>query len=359
MTPPERIAIIKWSKPDGQSLAIGEAARSSGYEVVYFDHQEPVPENVGVVFTFGPYHRWTPIPQQLSRLNPAPRPLLLHWNFEGTPPLNVPHPLIKWFSLFRSAVDRLNNSDNQGVKRWLATPPLSFINTRFHKFRFIGDTCWATQNGLLDRFVTTSYLYAELYRKLNVSALVVPWGTSPLWHASLGCERDIDVLWMGKRRTTCRSKRLDAVREQLAAQGVTVYMVDGIERPFIYGDERTHILNRAKITLNLLPTWYDNNFPHRFHLAAANKSLVISDPLLPHHPAYQAGTHYVEAASDKLVPTILFYLRHSEAREKITSAAYHLATSEMTLEKSVHVILSSVAQQKRQAAKARTPLPTL
>lgn len=67
-----------------------------------------------------------------------------------------------------------------------------------------------------------------------------------------------------------------------------MYVVDNVENPFVFGEERLRLLNRLTITLNLLPTWYDHAFPYRFHLAAPNRSLVVSEPIPPHCPRYQA-----------------------------------------------------------------------
>jgi hypothetical protein len=66
-------------------------------------------------------------------------------------------------------------------------------------------------------------------------------------------------------------------------------MADNEENPFIFGETRTAFLNRAKITLNITRTWYDDNFS-RFAYAVPNRSLVVSEPLLPHCPEYEAGS---------------------------------------------------------------------
>jgi hypothetical protein len=165
----------------------------------------------------------------------------------------------------------------------------------------------------------------------------------PRWYADLGLERDIDVLWMGIRGSKRRSQLLDRVRYELKMHGVEMYVADNEENPFIFGDERTEYLNRAKITLNITRTWYDDNFS-RFSLAAPNRSLVVSEKMLPHCPSYQPGVHYVEAKPDDLAQSILFYLQNPTERERIVEAAYHLTTEELTFNNSIKHIMDAVDQ---------------
>lgn len=78
---------------------------------------------------------------------------------------------------------------------------------------------------------------------------MAPWGATPRWYADLGLERDIDVLWMGKRGSKRRSNLLDQVRKELDTVGVSIYVADNEENPFIHGDDRIRFLNRAKLPL--------------------------------------------------------------------------------------------------------------
>lgn len=123
-----------------------------------------------------------------------------------------------------------------------------------------------------------------------------------------------------------------------------MYIADNEENPFIYGNTRTRFLNRAKITLNILPTWYDPGFPFRFNLAAANKSLVISDPLQNHAPVYRASKHYISSPLSTLTDTIIYYLKHAEEREKVVEEAYELVTKRLTLTNSIRIILDELRQ---------------
>jgi hypothetical protein len=110
----------------------------------------------------------------------------------------------------------------------------------------------------------------------------------------------------------------------------------------VYGRERSELLGRAKITLNLLPTWYDSALAYRWPLVAASRSLLVTEESLPHAPEYRAGEHYVSAPVSSLVETICHYLDHPDKRAPIVERAYHAVMNE-------HSILDSVRRIMRQA----------
>jgi hypothetical protein len=214
-----------------------------------------------------------------------------------------------WFSW----LGRVQKSGNGSTKIRGAEVLSSLVESRMSRFRYLGDYYYALRRGWLDIFADTSAVYASIHRQHQLPTIVAHWGATPRWYKDLGLKRDIDVLWMGTRGTKRRSLLLDRVRSQLEASGVKVHFADGKENPFVFGDERTYYLNRSKITLNITRTWYDDNFS-RFALAIPNRSLIVSEPVLPHCPSFIAGTHYVSAPVEKLAETILYYLDHDEER---------------------------------------------
>jgi hypothetical protein len=211
------------------------------------------------------------------------------------------------------------------------------------RFRYLGDYYYAHRRGWIDIFADTSEIYAEIHRRQGLPTIVAPWGSTPQWYEDLGLERDIDVLWMGTRGTKRRSSLLDRVRSELDANGVRTYVADGKENPFIFGNQRTYYLNRSKITLNITRTWYDDNFS-RIALATPNRSLIVSEPVLPHCPSFIAGTHYVAASGDFLAETILYYLEHEEERLRIVENAYRLVTTKLVFRESIKLIMDAANQ---------------
>jgi hypothetical protein len=200
--------------------------------------------------------------------------------------------------------------------------------------------------------VDFSKIYAALHSAHGLPTLAVPWGATRSWSADLGLERNIDVLWMGARAGRRRSDLLDRVRRELGRLGIDMYIADNEEHAFIFGDERTHMLNRAKITLNLTRTWYDDNYL-RFPIVMPNRSLVVSETLLPHCTDYVAGQHYVSASVAQLPETIHYYLVHEAERLQIVENAYQLVTTELTLTNCVGRIMAALAQHPPAARRPR------
>jgi len=211
------------------------------------------------------------------------------------------------------------------------------------RYSYLGDYHFAFRQGWLNLLVDSSQIYANLHSAHGLPTLAVPWGAIPGWSADLGLERDIDVLWMGARASRRRGDLLDRVRASLRRRGIEMYVGDNEEHPFIFADERTRMLNRAKVTLNITRTWYDDNFL-RFAIVLPNRSLLVSEPMLDHCSEYVAGQHYVSAPHDQLADTIAYYLTHSTERQRIVDNAYQLVTQELTLKNCVARIMAAAGE---------------
>jgi hypothetical protein len=193
--------------------------------------------------------------------------------------------------------------------------------------------------------VEYSAIYADFHRRRHIPAIFVPWGTWPGSCADLGLQRDIDVLWMGTRRTRRRSNAIDTIRAQLSTHGVDMHVVDGVENPFVFGQGRTQLLNRSKLTISVLPHPYDRVFPHRFHIAAGNRCLVVSEPELPHYAGiYEPDNHYVSAPVESMAQTILHYLEREQERLRIVENAYQLVTNKLAFSNSIRAIMAAISE---------------
>ena len=344
---PYRVAVLQWSAAGELGEAIADELGSLGHEAVIFHDGTPVPEGVDVVFSFGPYGKFLTVPRQLSYLPEVVRPLFVHWNTEGLPDLRIPWPVIRKVGSARSWIERQDGS----LHRLLSSRPVSAacskLRSRLMRYRYVGDYYYAYQKGWMQVFADSSIIYAGIHRKNGLPAVYAPWGATRGWYADLGLERDIDVLWLGKRGTKRRSMLLDRVKRELKPHGVRMYIADGEERPFIYGEERTKFANRAKITLNLTRTWYDDNFS-RFAMIIPNHSLVVSEPLLAHCPSYKPGVHYVSAPIERLSETILFYLEHESERQALVESAYRMVTQELPFKSSIGTIMNQVRSIKEE-----------
>lgn len=347
-----RVGLVKWNDSDGINDAIKRELTQLGHEIVCFRFDQPVPRDVDIVFTFAPYGRLQQIPHQLAQLPSSQRPIYIHWNTENYPDPRIPWPIVNSLAAFRSWVDRLHNGKSSWSQRLVGIPPLAWIDKGMTRFRLIGDYRYLYHSGKLDLLFESSQVYTQRHHQHGLPAIYVPWGTVPEWYEDRQLERDIDVFWMGKRRTKRRSEMIDEIYEKLTPRGYNVYVADNEMKPFVYGDQRTEMLNRAKITLNLESEWHDNALPYRFHIAAANRSMIISETLLPHYSSCQVGKHYASADPPNLAETVLYYLEHEDKRQEIVDNAYQLMTTELTLRHSIEIVLEAVdkLQQERSSS---------
>lgn len=338
-----RVAVPVWADADDMTEMINYELRQLGHQAAGFSYTDPVPEDIDVLLTFGPYNKiipiWAGVPLRESRQ----RPVVAHWNTEGMPDLRMPYRIVRWLGSTRSWVGRLSHSHSSLSRRLSTLPPFNWVDRRMNRYRYVGDYDYAYKKGWLHILADSSQIYGAVRSRAGIPTLYVPWGGSPVLYADLNLKRDIDVLWMGKRGTKRRSVILDQVCDELRPYGVKIHVADNEQNPFIFNGTRTEYLNRAKITLNITRTWYDDNFS-RFALAAPNRSLIVSEPVLEHCSEFKANVHYVAAQIPELSKTILYYLEHEDERERIVDRAYNLVTAELRFYHGIKRIMDAVEQ---------------
>ena len=240
---------MQWARHDGITDAITQELDSLGVKWQCFLYNEAIPTDANVVLTFAPYGPFLPIAAQLQRRRAGARATLIHWNLESLPDPRIPRFVLERISGLRSCIGRMNKSA-PGSLGPIGRLGLSVVDSRMHKFRYVGDYLYSYRRRWLDVLADASGINAQRFSQLGIPTAFVPWGTPRAWYADLHLERDIDVLWMGKRRNRRRGLWLDRLQAELQRLGLRVYMADGVQNPFIYGSTRTEYLNRAKITLN-------------------------------------------------------------------------------------------------------------
>jgi hypothetical protein len=347
-----RVAVPEWVENDGITKMIGFELEQIGYNPVLFFFDSNIPEDVDYLLTFGPYNRILPIWQNNARIALSRRPVVIHWNTEGMPDLRIPPRVVRVLGAMRSKIGRMGYSGSVFDHFLYSIRPVSNIDQSYKRYRFHGDYEYACREGWLHVLSDTSHIYSQIRSKIGIPTLYAPWGASQRWYEDLDLERDLDVLWMGTRGSQRRSRILDQVFKELKLKGLNVHIADNEENPFIFGEERTRYLNRAKITLNITRTWYDDNFS-RFTMACPNRSLVVSEPVLPHCTEFKENVHYVSAKIEDLANTIVYYLEHEEERRQIVDNAYELMMAELKFEKSLRKMFAAAQQHiTRRAIKA-------
>lgn len=327
----ERAAVIQWSQANEIGEILVEELEHCGLAVRLVEAGKALPADLDYVLTYGPYGPFLPAAVEVGASKAGGRPVWIHWNTELIPDPRLPWGLVRPLALFRSWLGRRTTR----------------AGARAMRLRYVGDSHFAARRGWLDLLVESSRIYAGYHCRHGLPAVFIPWGTSPRWHSRLELVRDIDVLWMGKRRSRRRSELLEAIRAGLAHLGYQMWLIDGQEHPFVYGQARTEILNRSKIMLNLLSSKHDNALIYRFPMGAGNRSLVVSEPTLAHDENLAAGVHYVESRPEDLVETLAAYLQDGNSREPLVEAAYQLVTTRLAFCESVRKLLALARGQAK------------
>lgn len=338
-----QIAVLEWEELDGiASMMSNELARLN-QSPIPFRFGKQVPDGIDVLLTFGPYGKIMPIWQEAAIRHPTP--IVVHWNTEGMPDIKLPTSMIELLAFYRSQIGLLGNNNSQIARRIAQHRLIDWIDHSMHRLRYTGDYKYAYQKQWLHILADSSEIYRAIRTRSGVPTLYIPWGGTPDWYTDLGIERDIDVLWIGKRGSNRRSDILDRVIRELKPLGVRMHIADNEENPFIFDVERTEYLNRAKITLNITRTWFDDNFS-RFAMAAPNRSLIVSEPILPHCLEFMPGEHYISAPIPELSEAILYYLENEQERAAIVENAYQLTTQDLTFANGLKKILHAIANYR-------------
>lgn len=341
-----RVAVVRWFDKDGIADVIRDELVALGHQAKFVSHDSLVPQ-ADIIFFYGPYGESLPALSRLGQLPAGQRPICVYWNTEPVPDLRLPWNLARAIGACRSWVDRVQQYPHRQAGSSEHLPFPRWAPGRMRRFLYLGDYYYAYRKGWIDVMADSSALFARTRSQHGLPTLFAPWGATPRWYADLGLERDIDVLWMGARATRRRDRTLDRVCQELRAHGVRVHVADNVESPFLFDEERTKFLNRAKITLNVVRRWHDDNFS-RFAMAIPNRSLVVSEPLLPHCPYYVPGVHYVSAPVEMLSKQIIFYLENERERLRIVDSAYDLLTSALTFQNSIQVMIEAASKVRQE-----------
>lgn len=339
-------------------VAIRTALASLGCDVEVCDRHSleeragPRFEDFDLIFGYGP-HNGTMMPVAdhiLSIPSGDPRPFFVWWLLENLPGPRCPDWLAGLLGRARIHVDR-----------WLRSPVRNGAGTRQQtvlsrgqRFRILGELCRLWRSGVLDALVTASEPRSQVFRRRGIPALTVPFGYHSAFGTDLGLPRDIDVVFLGQPGSRRRRHLLNRLSGELARAGLQLTIADG-SNGYLHGRERTSFLNRCRVIVNLLKMPHDS-VGHRFLLAAANKVLLVSEPLQDCEQ-FESGRHYISARPAQLAEKIQYFCRHEEERARLVDRAHRFVTEERTIERMVGKILMYCRDVAEARAKpAGTPL---
>lgn len=338
----KRLAVVQWHPQDELAKVTSEVWRELGVEVQTLAHDARVPEGPDAVFVIGPYGSLMPLALQLAERPVKERPALLLWQTEQFWNPALPTAAGRTLGIARATWERaLYARDGEG--RWRIGRARAALTHKGYRFRYFGDLVWLQAQGLLTVLAVPSDVIAAFLNERGVRAMVAYIGTPPSWGEDLQLERDIPVLWFGKPGSARRAKLLERLTDELEGRGVALMRCDGVHAPYIFGAERTRLLNRTRVVVNFMRQPHDSN-AMRYFIVAPNRAMIVSEPTLPHTP-FVPGEHLVHAPPAQLAETICRYVADERARNEIAERAHTLVSTELTM----HKMLARVFRAWQQA----------
>ncbi len=226
----------------------------------------------------------------------------------------------------------------------LEKTPISAFLQRAGRLRALGEMLTMKSRGLLKLicvFTDTSWLFLRHY---GLPVVVVPMGYHPQFgelHGDL--EKDVDVVFLGSTRDKRRNEIFRELDNKLRAKGVNFVVKDGSpEHGYVFGKERTLLLNRSKIMLNIMrQPWDDPVF--RLLLAAPNSAMLLSEKLFATSAGpFQQGKHFAISDLENIVEAIEYYISNNDERSEIARQAFEFVTKELTMRNMAQRILAAL-----------------
>ncbi len=247
------------------------------------------------------------------------RPFTVLWQYEPLPPAktaNLPWPGLHWRELARI------------VRR---DPGATDVYTNFLRLRQLA------RAGIPDLLVVSTEGRREFLAEQGISAERVPLGYAAQEHGQDLClTRDIHVLFLGDLGVPRRTRLLRRLRRS----GIQPMVMGNWSDPSCFGDNRTRILSRTRLQLNI------QRYPgelsgYRLILGAMHGVLMVSEPM--HQPMpFVPGVHYVESTIEEMPELIQYYLDNEDERARLVAQAQDLITRDVTMRQSVARILDLI-----------------
>jgi hypothetical protein len=175
-------------------------------------------------------------------------------------------------------------------------------------------------------------------RQCGIPARFVPLGFHSQWGDTSSCERDIDVLFVGSLQVSSRRGFVPGVLRQLSDWGYHTREIDLIP----CGQQRNHLLQRARVVLNVLRFPWEFPGPRLFASAACG-ALCVSNEAVQNEP-FQPGLHFIRAPRARMAESICWYLTNEEERRRRASRALQSFATDFPLLASVEKLLHTMPQ---------------
>jgi hypothetical protein len=290
------------------------------------------------MLAYGPMESMTKVIARLAEYRRIPP--LAFWYTEQVPSRR-PSPTVYYASRLRYFYDAYVNANKS---LWLNRRiPHAQLQQRAGRLRALGELLALQSQHQLKLVCAFTESNAMFLRHYGLPAVDIPMGYHPSFGARYSQSRDIDVVFLGSTRDRRRRALVAELREQLARRNIHLLIKDGSrQHGHVFGRERTLLLNKSKIMLNIMrQPWDDSVF--RMLLAAPNGAMLLSENLLPTSKGpFLPGVHLAMTDLSNMADSIEYYLSHEHERQAIADQAYSFVTSELTMTKMAKRLITAM-----------------
>jgi len=316
---------------DGLTDAVAAGFAESGCAVhLLSPASEPPFPRCDFLATYGPMQSMAPAVARLRQLASPSTPVFV-WFTEQVPWPSSPRALVYPIAKLRYFLDRICYAQLVPAR----VRQRCFVATllrRAGRFRALGEMLALKQYGVLRLIGAFSETNVRFLWRHGLPATNIPMGYHQAFGERLGLDRDIDVVFLGSTRDQRRRRVIAQLEEQLTEKGVRTVVKDGsLERGSAFDRDRTILLNRSRIMLNVMrQPWDDLVF--RLLLAAPNGAMLLSERLLPTSTGpFTPDAHFAVADLPNMVDAVRFYLAEDRERQRIVERAYSFVTETLTM----------------------------
>lgn len=339
---PRRVLLLQeFQKPGDFDLSFADGLKQHGCEVVTGMRTEPWTADVDAVLGYGPFSlqngNMLPMGRHILSMPPTKRPALMWVLTEGVPDARIPHALVDPLARLRLSADHILEGALKGLPNGLRKRLLAG-----HRLRVLGQLQWLSRHGVLTCLGVTSESRSHYLQRHGLQSIVTPLGYHELYGIDLGLTRDVDAVFLGNLDSPRRQRILPGLFAALESRGVKVSV-----QAALYGRQRTEYLNRCRVMINVLRAEQDF-VGQRFTLAAANKVLVVSEPLNDSAP-FIAGKHLIVAPLEQMADTVCEVLHDEERRSRLADQAHDFVTRELTVGNMMGALLNEAARVRQTA----------
>ena len=242
------VGVIHWHKADWTGVDFCRVVEHFGCKAIGFQFNEKLPTDLDVVIASGPFGSLVPVVNQILALPVSNRPAFVLMMSEQLPNPHIPEWFRYSFGKFRTLAERIAYQESDsGV--WEIVPWLRWLTTKGFRYRYYGDLYWLQREKILTVISTSSLWTAGFLRVLVLIHSSCRSATCPI-KLTVTNQNGMSM-YFGWARLAQRAggNFLQKFGLKLKERQIEIMVVDGVERPFIFGKQRTELLNRTKIVL--------------------------------------------------------------------------------------------------------------